>query len=190
MRVGYSALLLSSNPSLCACQSGERSVAKGFDEPRILATAAPSAAPAPLPKVVPASDRLGRYCYEHLVPGDTVHQDVHRLGVLCGPSTGLKPLAGESVATGTGVGFRKRLDDRECVRAAIATSAAEPLEVEWRARDRVLASCTIDRLGWCPLEFPLCLASRDLGSGKFDVELVFPEASEVPVALRVWHRRE
>jgi hypothetical protein len=133
-------------------------------------------------------ERLGRYCHQNLVPAESLEQDVHRLGVLCGPSTGLEPLAKASVASGTSAGRRYRLDTTECVRAAIATEQAEPLDVEWRARDRVLERCTVERLGWCPERLPLCLGGRDLGPLEFDVELSFPDASEGRIAVRVWHR--
>jgi hypothetical protein len=190
MRVGYSALLLSSNPSLFACERGGPPRGDGFDEPRILATERPPDRTVKVPAFVRSSEHVGGYCYQHLLPGDTPAQDVHRLGVLCGPPMGLEPLGAERQGAASALRVRHRVDDRECVRVAVASADPDPLEVEWRARDRVLGRCSIERLGWCPEELPLCLASRDLGPGAFDVELALPGASDSPVAVRVWHRRE
>lgn len=153
-------------------------------------TGTPAPSRGEVPEVVRSSERIGGYCYERLGPSETLARDVHRLGVLCGPVTGLEPLGPVVEASGEAANRRQRVDERQCVRAAIASSHPEPLEVEWRAGDRVLARCAIDQLGWCPAELPLCLASRDFGPSRFDVELVFPGAPDLPIAARLWHRRE
>jgi hypothetical protein len=191
MVIGYSGLVLSSNAALLGCHSDVGRADRNFDEPRVtpgLSSASVSAPPERAKPVV--AEALSSRCDAGLISGPNLEVDVHRLGVLCGPTNGLTPLgpAFQLALAAPRAVASFEVDSRECVSAFVA-SASEPLELEWRSPERVLTRCRVGRLGTCPAMGPFC--HEDPPSGKStSVELVVVSPLPVELAGRVWHRKE